>query len=120
MLKTKFPETDRIMLGRGLLMNPALAEEIKEEVNAEAGPEINNETDAGERTDPKRLKAFHDRLYHDYSLVMSGDRNVLFKMKEFWAYAGNLFPEKEKLLKRIKKASRLCDYEQMVRELLAI
>ena len=120
MLKTKFPETDRIMLGRGLLMNPALAEEIKEEVKAEAGPEINIETDAGERTDLKRLKAFHDRLYHDYSLVMSGDRNVLFKMKEFWAYAGNLFPEREKLLKRIKKASRLCDYEQMVRELLAI
>lgn len=106
-LKRKFPETDRIMLGRGLLMNPALAEEIKAE-NEDAVPDM------------KKLKAFHDRLYNDYRQVMSGDKNVLFKMKEFWAYAESMFPEDKKLLKKIKKAVRLCDYEQAVRELLAM
>ena len=110
-LKTEFPNTDRIMLGRGLLMNPELAEMIKAEDSFE--------TKAEERADRKRLKAFHDRLYRDYGQAMSGDKNVLFKMKEFWSYAEKLFPGEEKILKKIKKATRLCDYEQAVRMLLA-
>lgn len=106
-LKERFPEMDRIMLGRGLLMNPALAEKIRAK---------------GEENilDGKRLRAFHDRLYHDYRQVMSGDRNVLFKMKEFWVYAESMFPEEKKIMKRIKKAERLCDYEQAVKELMAV
>lgn len=111
-LKTEFPETDRIMLGRGLLMNPELAEIIKADESCG--------TEAAGRPDRKRLKAFHDRLYRDYAQVMSGDKNVLFKMKEFWSYAEKLFPEEEKLLKKIKKASRLCDYEQAVRALFGV
>lgn len=107
MLKAEFPTVNRIMLGRGLLMNPALAEEIKTEKRDNF-------------TDIKRLKAFHDRLYYDYKQVMSGDRNVLFKMKEFWSYAENLFSEEKKLLKAIKKTTKLCDYEQKAGELLRI
>lgn len=104
-LKAKFPAVNRIMLGRGLLKNPELAEVIKSEREASF-------------TDIKRLRAFHDHLYEGYRQVMSGEKNVLFKMKEFWTYAENLFPEKKKLMKAIKKASHLCDYEQTVRELL--
>lgn len=104
-LKAEFPAVNRIMLGRGLLKNPELAEVIKSERGASF-------------TDIKRLRAFHDHLYEGYRQVMSGEKNVLFKMKEFWAYAENLFPEKKKLMKAIKKASHLCDYEQTVRELL--
>ena len=111
-LKTEFPNTDRIMLGRGLLMNPELAEIIK--------AERRSGTKAEEKMDLKRLKAFHDRLYRDYGQAMSGDKNVLFKMKEFWSYAEKLFPGEEKILKKIKKATRLCDYEQAVRVLFGI
>lgn len=111
-LKTEFPETDRIMLGRGLLMNPELAEIIKADESCG--------TEAAGRPDRNRLKAFHDRLYRDYAQVMSGDKNVLFKMKEFWSYAEKLFPGEEKILKKIKKASRLCDYEQAVRALFGV
>lgn len=135
-LKAEFQTVDRIMLGRGMLKNPALAEEIKaEEIKpAEAERirpgEIGAEQRKAEKAKPeesnsmtvdrKRLKAFHDRLYHDYRQVMSGDKNVLFKMKEFWSYAENLFPEEKKLLKAIKKTTRLCDYEQKAGELLRI
>ena len=69
--------------------------------------------------DKKRLKGFHDRLYNDYKEVMSGEKNVLFKMKEFWVYAGNLFPGEEKQLKKIKKASRTGEYESAVEAILA-
>ena len=143
-MKAAFPEVNRIMLGRGLLMNPMLAEEIKKEEAGtgkaeEAGtgkadaagrgkghdlgkaekPQI--EKMAGEEAvmDKKRLKGFHDRLYNDYKVVMSGEKNVLFKMKEFWVYAGNLFPGEEKQLKKIKKASRAGEYESAVEAILA-
>lgn len=141
-LKETFPEVKKIMLGRGLLMNPALAELIKEE---EAGRGKADETGKGKadtarvktadetqmekaawaekavdgEVDKKRLKEFHDRLYADYKEVMSGEKNVLFKMKEFWVYAGNLFPGQEKQLKKIKKASRAGEYASAVEEILA-
>lgn len=102
--REEFPKVDRIMLGRGLLKNPMLAEEIKKDGNVF-------------ETDRKRIKAFHDRIYEDYKKVMWGEKNVLFKMKEFWVYAGGLFPEGEKYLKKIRKASRLSDYDEAVNKL---
>ena len=143
-IKAAFPEVNRIMLGRGLLMNPMLAETIKKEENGrkktddtgtgkadEAGRGKGHESEladdpqiekmAGEEAvmDKKRLKGFHDRLYNDYKVVMSGEKNVLFKMKEFWVYAGNWFPGEEKQLKKIKKASRAGEYESAVEKILA-
>lgn len=104
--KREFPGVDRIMLGRGLLMDPALAEEIRAEAvfEKEALPE-------------EVLRAFHDRLYEDYRRELSGDTNVLFKMKEVWFYMIHLFSDNEKYWKKIKKVSRLCDYEEVVRRL---
>lgn len=119
----EFPEADKVMLGRGLLRNPLLAEEIRKEMEQSdreplaawrgdipAGP-------GGAGGDEERMKAFHDRLYGDYQSVMSGEKNVLFKMKEFWVYAGHSFPGAEKCLKKIKKASRLAEYEGAVSEI---
>ena len=48
-----------------------------------------------------------------------GDKNVLFKMKELWCYLGTLFPDKEKQLKKIRKAEKLDRYEAVVEELLS-
>ena len=50
--------------------------------------------------------------------MMSGDRNVLFKMKELWAYLGFLFEGEEKLLKKIKKAQKMADYQAVTEELI--
>lgn len=121
--RAEFPETDKIMLGRGLLRNPLLAEEIRKEME-KSGEEIlpaqHKQTLPGERSvkeSRERLKAFHDQLYADYRLVMCGEKNVLFKMKEFWVYAGYSFPGAEKCLKKIKKAARLAEYEGAVLEI---
>ena len=43
---------------------------------------------------------------------------MLFKMKELWCYLGMLFPDQEKLLKKIRKAEKLDRYESVVDELL--
>lgn len=99
-----FPDLERVMLGRGLLGNPALAENLQK-------------WDRKEVADKQVIKEFHDRLYADYKEYLSGDKPLLFKMKEVWVYMIHLFPEHEKYWKKIRKADRLCDYEEAVRSL---
>lgn len=98
-----FPDTTAVMMGRGILRNPGLADQI-----------------TGDRKlDKERLRAFHDRLYADYQQVMPGAKNVLFKMKEVWVYMAGLFRNWEKYAKKIRKAERLLAYEKAVEDLFA-
>lgn len=98
-----------VMLGRGVLQNPALIEQLAQYAK--------QETEA-QSFDKERFKAFHARLRADYMAQMSGDMNVLYKMKELWFYMILLFPEQEKVLKKIKKARKLAEYDAAVQELL--
>ncbi|GKX67537.1 tRNA dihydrouridine synthase [Inconstantimicrobium mannanitabidum] len=97
----EFNGVDTIMLGRGLLCNPGLIGEIKNNTKLEK----------------KLLKDFHDRVYEDYKKDLSGDRNVLFKMKEMWFYMSQIFSNNEKYAKRIRKSERLADYDIAVSSL---
>lgn len=109
-IRELFPTVEKFMMGRGLLSNPALAEEIRayEECMERGG------VWAGDTVSRERLKKYHDMLYNKYVVRMSGDTNVLFKMKEFWVFLGAQFPEEERLMKKIRKASRLDEYEKLV------
>ena len=98
-----------MMLGRGVLQNPALIEQLVQyERSGENNPYF----------DKDRFKVFHDRLRNDYMTQMSGDKNVLYKMKELWFYMIMLFPDQEKVLKKIKKARKLAEYDAAIREIL--
>lgn len=89
---------EMIMLGRGLIANPGLIGEIK-----------NNKV-----ADKASLKAFHDSVYTGYKGILSGDKNVLFKMKEFWFYMIHMFAESDKYAKKIRKANKANEYEAVV------
>ena len=102
-----FPKLEAVMLGRGLLRNPGLAEEI-------TTMEGNREQEKSEDYYTK-LRAFHDELYMGYQRIMSGDRNVLFKMKEFWSYLLYSFPNMEKRLKSLHKLKTCAEYESWLR-----
>ncbi len=104
--REKFPAVKTVMLGRGLIQNPELARALKEERSSEV-------------FDKTRLKNFHDELLKQYCELMSGERNVLFRMKELWFYMIRLFPDRPKTEKKIKKAVRLAEYRAAVDELLA-
>jgi tRNA-dihydrouridine synthase len=97
----EYPSENMIMLGRGLIANPALAETV----NGIGG------------LDKIRLKAFHDEVMEGYREVVSGDRPVLYKMKEFWWYLGNSFENYEKYGKKIKKSQHLAEYQVAVQSL---
>ncbi len=93
-----FPSVNTVMLGRGLLINPAFADNV------------NN----SRKLEKSLLKEFHDKVYNDYKDILSGERNVLFKMKELWFYMINMFIDNEKYAKKIKKSQSLFDYEEAV------
>lgn len=99
----EFPQVEAVMIGRGLLTNPALGETEAEKKGL----------------NPDNLRAFHDAVLCGYCEAIPGDRNVLFKMKELWAYLGDAFTDGKKQLKRIRKAERMKDYEDAVRQLFS-
>lgn len=103
MFREKFPERESVMLGRGPLSNPGLIQELC----------------TGEKTEAGMIRGFHDRIYNDYRQVMSGDTNTLFKMKELWNYMQFLFEDKEKYIKKIRKAQKAAEYESAVNLLFA-
>ena len=96
-----FKEVDKIMLGRGVLANPALMNEI-----------LNNEF-----MDKKVLKEFHDEIFSKYREVFNEDRNAMFRMKELWGYMIYMFSNNKKYAKKIKKAQKVVDYNQAVTSL---
>ena len=90
---------DPVMLGRGLISDPSLADKLKG-FTAE--------------TDFAKFKRLHDTIYHGYQKVMSPDINVLYKMRELWSYWQTLFDGKERDIKRLLKAKKYEEYEDVV------
>jgi tRNA-dihydrouridine synthase len=100
-LKNKFPAIRGVMLGRGILMNPFLAEEIS-----------GIATPADEKTG--RLREFHQQLFDAYSRKLSGGGHLLVKMKTFWEYFSSSFGNSHKVYKLIKKAGSVNNYNEAV------
>lgn len=97
------PSVDRIMIGRGSLANPGLINEIK-------GKGV---------VDKNILKEFHDEVCMGYKEILSGDINVLFRMKELWSYMVGMFEDSEKVAKKIKKERMLSEYNVIISRLFA-
>lgn len=103
MLRGKFPKLNTVMLGRGIIRNPGLVDSM----------------DYGRILLKDDLYAFHDMILGEYIKISSGERNVLFKMKELWFYMLTLFEDTEKIGKKIKKTERLKEYESIINTLFA-
>ena len=59
-------------------------------------------------------------LLEGYIEVMSGEKPVLFKMKELWFYLINSFEDVEKYAKKIRKSEKLAVYKDVVEELFEV
>lgn len=102
-VEKRFPQITGVMMGRGILRNPGLIGEIRGE----------------EKADIRRLRRFHDELYAAYRQEMSGDVQVLFKMKELWTYLRHSFVLEEKTEKKLFKAKHLREYDAAVAAVFA-
>ena len=105
MLSKRFGTIDRWMIGRGLLENPFLAEQIK----------FNTEKPYDEKI--KIIRAFHDQLFAEYLNILSGPSHITNKMKEIWTYMGGFFENRKKIQKRIWKVHHRDNYVDVVNKI---
>ena len=94
---------DSVMIGRGLLTDPALVRQLK----------------GGENLKSKELKDYLDKLYEGYAEYIPEDRNVIFKMLEHWAFLYVHFRDCDKYLKAIRKSRSKGEYHAAVNNIFA-
>ena len=87
-LISRYPFISAVMLGRGVLMDPFLPQDIR----GRARP---CDSDA-------RLREFHNQLFGALQVRLS-TRHLLDKLASFWSYFCLAFPDGKKAYKRIKK-----------------
>jgi tRNA-dihydrouridine synthase len=90
-----YPEMEAVMIGRGLIGNPAMLEP------------------GGE----KKMEAFHDALLEEYTVSFGGSRNAMFRMKENWRHMIRMFEGCEKLWKKLRKTTDLEEYRRITHEI---
>ena len=117
-MRREFPQVDTFMLGRGILMNPALLDIIcmGKKTEMEKAETLRKMQSADRYK--KKIHAFLEQIKCDYLEVGMGEKNTLFKLKELWAYMGQNAPDAKKALKRIRKSQSMADYDSASREAL--
>ena len=99
--RERFPNEETVMIGRGLLRNPGLIEEIK----GKGAADINS------------FKEFHDRLLEGYEKDMDHNPVLLFKMKEIWSHMSRHISGSEEYLGNIRRATEIPVYKALTDEL---
>lgn len=94
-METAYPTMSGMMLGRGLVANPALAQQIQ----GTGGPTID------------AIKNFHGELFDATAARVGSPRNTMFRMKEVWSYLILLFDGREKYQKLLRKTTSLTEYQ---------
>ncbi len=92
------------MLGRGLLTNPFLAEEIKQ-IN-------DNQQDKNARLHKFVVGLYVERLRH-----AGGSPKIIGSMKELWKYMMNIFDDPQNIWRNVKKVNHLDEYEDAVEKI---
>ena len=101
LFERNYSSVETVMIGRGLLRDPTMVMKLK----GEHIPGLDV------------LRAFHDEVYIGYENIMSGQKNVLFRMKELWSYFYCYFSVDKKHLKKILKAQGKGEYLAAVNEI---
>ena len=102
----RFPRLVGVVIGRGLLANPALAWEYQQ------GHPLSSDEMA------KKVRLLHNEVFNAYKeRLQGGDLQLLTKMKSFWEY---LLPNADRKAKKIiHKTTKLSNYEVAVARLFA-
>lgn len=104
-IQARFPKIDNFMLGRGALRDPFLPSTIK-----------GNRVPTEEKL--SKIKEFHDTVFSNYINVLSGDKHLLDKMKEFWTYLTVHVDPSGKYMKKIRKCNTSAAYLDIVNQML--
>ena len=100
-LTSAYPQTRHVMLGRGVLGNPALPR-----VLSGGAPLMADE-----------LRRFHDALFAAYEEEMGG--NAVMRMKEWWLYASCAFADEKSVRRRVRSARKVGEYRVAVESIFS-
>lgn len=103
-IEQRFPSLKGIMIGRGLLVNPALGIEYGQ------GRELTDSELC------RLVKAMHDEMYQQLAPRLQGNTQFLTKMKPYWEYLLPTLPKR--LRKAILKATAIEKYQSAVTDAL--
>lgn len=92
-----FPTIDAVMIGRGLVGNPAML--------------------CPERYNAENIRAFHDELLAEYIQAFGGARNAMFRLKESWHHMIYLFRDSDKLWKKLRKSTDIEEFKAITAQI---
>ena len=102
-LEAAFPGLSGIMVGRGLIADPAL---LRKAVGGLAASR-------------EELRGYHDELYHGYTEAFGMASCAVSRMKAHWFYLIHLFDGADALEKPLRKAREGWEYETVVNQIFA-
>lgn len=114
-IERRFPNLKGIMIGRGLLANPALAVQFQAQSPAQS-----------QTSTLSALLKIHDSILDNYRKRLQGDAQILDKLRPFWTYpaeAAQTQPQNsesilpKRIIKKIAKARNLSEYLDAVNDL---
>ena len=116
--RARFPQVERVMIGRGVLADPGLMQRLKSLEHAQKTGEDSDRKGNGMeqsgseiyRTGKQELRAFHDTIFRQYREIFDEDKNAIFHMKELWSYLVHSFEGSEPYAKKLRKTSSLNEY----------
>ena len=100
-LTSAYPQTRHVMLGRGVLGNPALPRVLS----------------GGAPLAADELRRFHDALFVAYEEEMGG--NAVMRMKEWWLYASCAFADEKSVRRRVRSARKVGEYRVAVESIFS-
>ena len=126
--RARFPQVERVMIGRGVLADPGLMRRLKSLEHAQKTGEDASRKENGieqpgseiYRTGKQELRAFHDTIFRQYREIFDEDKNAIFHMKELWSYLMHSFEGSESYAKKIRKTSSLNEYRCEVGNLFRV
>ena len=98
-IRSRFPQVESVMIGRGLIGDPGML------------------TPGG--TTVEAMEALLNALLEEYLVLFGGSRNAMFRLKEHWGMLIHRFEGGEKLGKRLRKTTDLEEYKAITREIFS-
>ena len=102
-LEAEHPSLSGIMVGRGLIADPAL---LRQAVG-------------GAPASKEELRGYLDELYHGYTALFGASSCAVSRMKAHWFYLIHLFDGADALEKPLRKAREGWEYETVVNQIFA-
>ena len=103
-MEAQYPQLSGIMVGRGIIADPALFREAR----------------GGAPAAREELRGYLDNLYHGYSELFGSAGCAVSRMKGHWFYLIHKFEGAEKLEKQLRKVREPWEYEVVVNQIFTL